>query len=104
MKYKCTKQVDRKTSSLNVVKLFYQPADSLSPCVCVCVCRGAQHTSLEQGSPPQSNTPGTPPSYKLPPLLGNYEGKDDFPLRKTGRRDKRRVCVCVFVCNLSLSI
>ncbi|KAK5856841.1 hypothetical protein PBY51_008409 [Eleginops maclovinus] len=36
-----------------------------------------------QGSPPQSNTPGTPPSYKLPPLLGSYEGKDDFPLRKT---------------------
>ncbi|CAG5898187.1 unnamed protein product [Menidia menidia] len=46
-------------------------------------CWGAQHTSLEQSSPPQSNTPGTPPSYKLPPLLGSYEGKDDFPLRKT---------------------
>uniref|UniRef100_A0A8C2Z7T1 Histone deacetylase n=1 Tax=Cyclopterus lumpus TaxID=8103 RepID=A0A8C2Z7T1_CYCLU len=46
-------------------------------------CWGAQHISLEQGSPPQSNTPGTPPSYKLPPLLGIYEGKDDFPLRKT---------------------
>ncbi|XP_020782934.1 histone deacetylase 5 isoform X1 [Boleophthalmus pectinirostris] len=46
-------------------------------------CWGGQHPSLEQGSPPQSNTPGTPPSYKLPPLLGNYEGKDDFPLRKT---------------------
>uniref|UniRef100_A0A665T7P7 Histone deacetylase n=1 Tax=Echeneis naucrates TaxID=173247 RepID=A0A665T7P7_ECHNA len=45
--------------------------------------KGAQHTSLEQSSPPQSNTPGTPPSYKLPPLLGNYESKDDFPLRKT---------------------
>nr|XP_043906786.1 histone deacetylase 5 isoform X1 [Solea senegalensis] len=44
---------------------------------------GAQHSSLEQSSPPQSNTPGTPPSYKLPPLLGNYESKDDFPLRKT---------------------
>uniref|UniRef100_H3D919 Histone deacetylase n=1 Tax=Tetraodon nigroviridis TaxID=99883 RepID=H3D919_TETNG len=44
---------------------------------------GAQHTSLEQCSPPQTNTPGTPPSYKLPPLLGSYEGKDDFPLRKT---------------------
>nr|XP_020509750.1 histone deacetylase 5 [Labrus bergylta] len=43
-------------------------------------CWGAPHSSLEQGSPPQS---GTPPSYKLPPLLGNYEGKDDFPLRKT---------------------
>ncbi|XP_041855008.1 histone deacetylase 5 isoform X2 [Melanotaenia boesemani] len=46
-------------------------------------CWGGQHTSLEQSSPPQSNTPGTPPSYKLPPLLGNYESKDDFPLRKT---------------------
>uniref|UniRef100_A0A3B4AT08 Histone deacetylase n=1 Tax=Periophthalmus magnuspinnatus TaxID=409849 RepID=A0A3B4AT08_9GOBI len=46
-------------------------------------CWGGQHPSLEQSSPPQSNTPGTPPSYKLPPLLGNYEGKDDFPLRKT---------------------
>ncbi|XP_024920202.1 histone deacetylase 5 isoform X2 [Cynoglossus semilaevis] len=44
---------------------------------------GVQHSSLEQSSPPQNNTPGTPPSYKLPPLLGNYEGKDDFPLRKT---------------------
>ncbi|MEQ2172795.1 Histone deacetylase 5, partial [Goodea atripinnis] len=44
---------------------------------------GGQHTSLEQSSPPRSNIPGTPPSYKLPPLLGNYEGKDDFPLRKT---------------------
>ncbi|XP_068192044.1 histone deacetylase 5 isoform X2 [Antennarius striatus] len=42
-----------------------------------------QHTSLEQSSPPQTNTPGTPPSYKLPSLLGSYEGKDDFPLRKT---------------------
>ncbi|KAM9843020.1 histone deacetylase 5 [Aulostomus maculatus] len=46
-------------------------------------CWGAQNASLEQNSPPQSNTPGTPPSYKLPTLLGNYEGKDDFPLRKT---------------------
>lgn len=64
----------------------------------VCVSRGAQHTSLEQSSPPQSNTPGTPPSYKLPPLLGNYEGKDDFPLRKTGRRGSRCVCVCLCVC------
>ncbi|XP_072299769.1 histone deacetylase 5 isoform X3 [Eucyclogobius newberryi] len=42
-------------------------------------CWGGQYPSLEQSSPPQSNTP----SYKLPPLLGNYEGKDDFPLRKT---------------------
>uniref|UniRef100_A0A7N6A8I1 Histone deacetylase n=1 Tax=Anabas testudineus TaxID=64144 RepID=A0A7N6A8I1_ANATE len=50
----------------------------------------SQHTSLEQSSPPQSNTPGTPPSYKLPPLLGNYEGKDDFPLRKTGRTHRLR--------------
>uniref|UniRef100_A0A674B568 Histone deacetylase n=1 Tax=Salmo trutta TaxID=8032 RepID=A0A674B568_SALTR len=47
-------------------------------------CWGAHHTSLDPNSPPQSNTPGTPPSYKLPPLLGSYEGRDDFPLRKTG--------------------
>ncbi|XP_054615130.1 histone deacetylase 5 isoform X2 [Dunckerocampus dactyliophorus] len=46
-------------------------------------CWGGQNASLEQNSPPQSNTPGTPPSYRLPTLLGNYEGKDDFPLRKT---------------------
>lgn len=66
------------------------------------VCRGGQHTSLEQSSPPQSNTPGTPPSYKLPPLLGNYEGKDDFPLRKTGRRDRVRLTlyICERVCIL----
>ncbi|XP_061829750.1 histone deacetylase 5 isoform X2 [Nerophis lumbriciformis] len=46
-------------------------------------CWGGQNASLEPNSPPQSNTPGTPPSYRLPTLLGNYEGKDDFPLRKT---------------------
>ncbi|XP_051905536.1 histone deacetylase 5 isoform X2 [Hippocampus zosterae] len=46
-------------------------------------CWGGQNTSLEHNSPPQGNTPGTPPSYILPTLLGNYEGKDDFPLRKT---------------------
>uniref|UniRef100_A0A8C5DUI1 histone deacetylase n=1 Tax=Gouania willdenowi TaxID=441366 RepID=A0A8C5DUI1_GOUWI len=44
---------------------------------------GFHQTSMEQSSLPQNNTPGTPPSYNLPPLLGNYEGKDDFPLRKT---------------------
>ncbi|KAI1884148.1 hypothetical protein AGOR_G00223460 [Albula goreensis] len=45
-------------------------------------CWGAHHTSLDQSSPPQSNTPGTPPSYKLPPLLGSYDSKDDFPSAK----------------------
>ncbi|XP_056309344.1 histone deacetylase 5 isoform X3 [Danio aesculapii] len=54
-------------------------------------CWGAHHTSLEQSSPPQSNTPGTPPSYKLPPLLGSYEGKDDFPLRKTASEPNLKV-------------
>lgn len=43
----------------------------------------AHHTSLDQSSPPQTGSPGTPPSYKLP-LLGTYDGRDDFPLRKTG--------------------
>uniref|UniRef100_A0A8C1TQU9 Histone deacetylase n=1 Tax=Cyprinus carpio TaxID=7962 RepID=A0A8C1TQU9_CYPCA len=54
-------------------------------------CWGAHHTSLEQSSPPQSNTPGTPPSYKLPSLLGSYEGKDDFPLRKTASEPNLKV-------------
>ncbi|XP_051987193.1 histone deacetylase 5-like isoform X2 [Xyrauchen texanus] len=54
-------------------------------------CWGGHHKSLEQSSPPQSNTPGTPPSYKLPPLLGAYEGKDDFPLRKTASEPNLKV-------------
>ncbi|XP_043089606.1 histone deacetylase 5 isoform X3 [Puntigrus tetrazona] len=54
-------------------------------------CWGPHHASLEQSSPPQSNTPGTPPSYKLPPLLGSYEGKDDFPLRKTASEPNLKV-------------
>ena len=45
--------------------------------------RGTHHASLDQSSPPQSGPPGTPPSYKLP-LLGPYDSRDDFPLRKTG--------------------
>uniref|UniRef100_A0A4W5LRH4 Histone deacetylase n=2 Tax=Hucho hucho TaxID=62062 RepID=A0A4W5LRH4_9TELE len=53
--------------------------------------RGAHHTSLDPNSPPQSNTPGTPPSYKLPPLLGSYEGRDDFPLRKTASEPNLKV-------------
>lgn len=56
---------------------------------CLCPCpqppRGAHHASLDQSSPPQSGPPGTPPSYKLP-LLGPYDSRDDFPLRKTGER------------------
>uniref|UniRef100_A0A4W5PQE7 Histone deacetylase n=1 Tax=Hucho hucho TaxID=62062 RepID=A0A4W5PQE7_9TELE len=52
---------------------------------------GAHHTSLDPNSPPQSNTTGTPPSYKLPPLLGSYEGRDDFPLRKTASEPNLKV-------------
>uniref|UniRef100_A0A672SGS4 Histone deacetylase n=1 Tax=Sinocyclocheilus grahami TaxID=75366 RepID=A0A672SGS4_SINGR len=48
-------------------------------------CWGAHHASLEQSSLPQSNT------YKLPPLLGSYEGKDDFPLRKTASEPNLKV-------------
>uniref|UniRef100_A0A673GWP0 Histone deacetylase n=1 Tax=Sinocyclocheilus rhinocerous TaxID=307959 RepID=A0A673GWP0_9TELE len=48
-------------------------------------CWGAHHASLEQSSPTQSNT------YKLPPLLGSYEGKDDFPLRKTASEPNLKV-------------
>ncbi|XP_035627103.1 histone deacetylase 5-like isoform X2 [Oncorhynchus keta] len=54
-------------------------------------CWGAHHTSLDPNSPPQSNTLGTPPSYKLPPLLGSYEGRDDFPLRKTASEPNLKV-------------
>uniref|UniRef100_A0A8C9W9S8 Histone deacetylase n=1 Tax=Scleropages formosus TaxID=113540 RepID=A0A8C9W9S8_SCLFO len=39
----------------------------------------------------KSNTPGTPPSYKLPPLLGTYDSKDDFPLRKTASEPNLKV-------------
>ncbi|XP_050183856.1 histone deacetylase 5 isoform X2 [Myiozetetes cayanensis] len=50
----------------------------------------AHHTSLDQSSPPQTGSPGTPPSYKLP-LLGTYEGRDDFPLRKTASEPNLKV-------------
>uniref|UniRef100_A0A8C5JU57 Histone deacetylase n=1 Tax=Junco hyemalis TaxID=40217 RepID=A0A8C5JU57_JUNHY len=38
-----------------------------------------QHSSLDQSSPPQSGVSGT---YNHP-VLGMYDSKDDFPLRKT---------------------
>uniref|UniRef100_A0A663F1U2 Histone deacetylase n=1 Tax=Aquila chrysaetos chrysaetos TaxID=223781 RepID=A0A663F1U2_AQUCH len=40
--------------------------------------------------PPQTGSPGTPPSYKLP-LLGTYDGRDDFPLRKTASEPNLKV-------------
>lgn len=43
-------------------------------------CRKTQHSSLDQSSPPQSGVSGT---YNHP-VLGMYDSKDDFPLRKTG--------------------
>uniref|UniRef100_H3B8Y5 Histone deacetylase n=1 Tax=Latimeria chalumnae TaxID=7897 RepID=H3B8Y5_LATCH len=55
-----------------------------------CWSRGSHHTSLDRSSPPQTGTPGTPPSYKLP-LLGAYDGKDDFPLRKTASEPNLKV-------------
>lgn len=76
---------NRSTERCSTENVKCATAEAFQDFICVCcACRGTQQTSLEQSSPPQSNTPGTPPSYKLPPLLGNYEGKDDFPLRKTG--------------------
>ncbi|KAM3864294.1 LOW QUALITY PROTEIN: histone deacetylase 5 [Diretmus argenteus] len=54
-------------------------------------CWGVHHASLEQSSPPQTNTPGTLSSYNLPLMLGNYEGKDDFPLRKTASEPNLKV-------------
>ncbi|XP_029428260.1 histone deacetylase 5 isoform X4 [Rhinatrema bivittatum] len=53
-------------------------------------CWGAHHTSLDQSSPPQTGSPGTPPSYKLP-LLGTYDNRDDFPLRKTASEPNLKV-------------
>lgn len=64
---------------------------ALVPCVCHCckgspfsfsslLCRKTQHSSLDQSSPPQSGVSGT---YNHP-VLGMYDSKDDFPLRKTG--------------------
>ncbi|KAM6114807.1 LOW QUALITY PROTEIN: histone deacetylase 5-like [Phoenicopterus ruber ruber] len=50
----------------------------------------AHHTSLDQSSPPQTGSPGTPPSYKLP-LLGTYDSRDDFPLRKTASEPNLKV-------------
>ncbi|XP_051014707.1 histone deacetylase 5 isoform X2 [Acomys russatus] len=53
-------------------------------------CWGAHHASLDQSSPPQSGPPGTPPSYKLP-MLGPYDSRDDFPLRKTASEPNLKV-------------
>ncbi|XP_053121605.1 histone deacetylase 5 isoform X2 [Hemicordylus capensis] len=53
-------------------------------------CWGAHHTSLDQSSPPQTGSPGTPPSCKLP-LLGSYDSRDDFPLRKTASEPNLKV-------------
>ncbi|KAM4622369.1 LOW QUALITY PROTEIN: histone deacetylase 5 [Discoglossus pictus] len=53
-------------------------------------CWGTHHTSLDHGSPPQTGSPGTPPLYKLP-LLGNCDGRDDFPLRKTASEPNLKV-------------
>uniref|UniRef100_A0A670J5U3 Histone deacetylase n=1 Tax=Podarcis muralis TaxID=64176 RepID=A0A670J5U3_PODMU len=52
--------------------------------------QGAHHTSLDQSSPPQTGSPGTPPSCKLP-LLGTYDSRDDFPLRKTASEPNLKV-------------
>lgn len=50
----------------------------------VCVCVGlfyskTQHSSLDQSSPPQTGV-----STYNHPVLGVYNPRDDFPLRKTG--------------------
>ncbi|XP_063815975.1 histone deacetylase 5 isoform X2 [Pseudophryne corroboree] len=53
-------------------------------------CWGTHHTSLDHSSPPLAGSPATPPSYKLP-LLGSYDGRDDFPLRKTASEPNLKV-------------
>lgn len=57
------------------------------------LCRKTQHSSLDQSSPPQSGVSGT---YNHP-VLGMYDSKDDFPLRKTGSAHVDFLC-----CLLSL--
>lgn len=57
-----------------------RPAHAHSACLRV-VPRKTQHSSLDQSSPPQS---GVSASYNHP-VLGMYDAKDDFPLRKTGQ-------------------
>lgn len=42
--------------------------------------RKTQHSSLDQSSPPQTGI-----STYNHPVLGMYDTKDDFPLRKTGK-------------------
>lgn len=49
-------------------------------CVFNLFCRKTQHSSLDQSSPPQ-----TALSAYHHPMLGTYDSKDDFPLRKTGK-------------------
>lgn len=61
-------------------------ASAVHPCLTHCLSwpllsRKTQHSSLDQSSPPQS---GVSASYNHP-VLGMYDTKDDFPLRKTGQ-------------------
>lgn len=51
----------------------------LRVCFCRLPRRKTQHSSLDQSSPPQ-----TALSAYTHPMLGTYDSKDDFPLRKTG--------------------
>ncbi|XP_054657441.1 histone deacetylase 5 isoform X3 [Grus americana] len=55
---------------------------------------GAGHRPPQPFPPPApqmlTGSPGTPPSYKLP-LLGTYDGRDDFPLRKTASEPNLKV-------------
>lgn len=46
---------------------------------CLCFYSKAQHSSLDQSSPPQTGM-----STYNHPVLGVYNPRDDFPLRKTG--------------------
>ena len=69
------------------VCILFLPVGKESPAVCflphtssLCVHRKTQHSSLDQSSPPQTGM-----STYNHPLLGMYDSKDDFPLRKTGR-------------------
>uniref|UniRef100_A0A673LV80 histone deacetylase n=1 Tax=Sinocyclocheilus rhinocerous TaxID=307959 RepID=A0A673LV80_9TELE len=58
-----------------------------------------QHSSLDQSSPPQTGI-----STYNHPVLGLYDPKDDFPLRKTGRTNLLLLNVSCPVFSLSLGL
>lgn len=55
--------------------------------------RKTQHSSLDQSSPPQTGV-----STYNHPVLGVYNPRDDFPLRKTGTSTRSYFDVLLLFC------